>query len=91
MTRRPGKPSLLRAWYSTSNPSPAAVAAASRITEEEFRDVYRFARILDSIAQEARDNERARILKMGFWELCREFWKGKKIAKQNHRSSGAEG
>lgn len=73
------KPSLLREWYSTNNPSPAAVAAATRITEEEFKDVYRLALILDSIAEEARKNERERILGMNFWEMCREFWKGRKL------------
>ena len=73
------KPNLLREWYSTNFPSPAAVAAASRITEEEFKDIDRLSRILDSIAEEARKNERERILGMGFWTLCLEFWKGRRL------------
>lgn len=76
MTQRP---SLLREWYSTNVPSPAAVAAATRITKEEFEDIGRLAAILDSIAEEARKNERERILAMGFWTLCAEFWKGRKL------------
>lgn len=60
-------------------PSPAAVAAATRITQKQYEDVYTFASILDGIAQEARDNERKRIFKMGFFQLCREFWRGRKL------------
>lgn len=75
----PHKPSLLREWYSINMPSPAAVAAASRITEADFRDIDKLSRILDSIAEEARKNERERILSMGFWNLCAEFWKGRKL------------
>lgn len=72
------KASLLREWSSTK-PSPAAVASATRITEEEFKDVWRLACILDSIAEEARRNERERILNMGFWQVCRLFWKGRTL------------
>ena len=62
-------------------PSPAAMAAATRITLEQFQDVEQFASILDDIAEEARRNERARIFKMGFIEMWREIWRTKKIRK----------
>lgn len=61
------------------SPSPAAVAAATRLTEQQFYDVYACAQFIDDIAKEARANERKRILGMGFWALCKEFWKGRKL------------
>jgi hypothetical protein len=62
-----------------TEPTPAALAVATKITEEEFRDVYGFALLLDAIAEQARETERERVLSMGFWELFREFWKGRKL------------
>lgn len=64
-------------------PTPAAMAFATRVTQEQFEDVTLFASMIDGVAQEARVNERARIFKMGFLELMREFWKGRQI----HRAS----
>jgi hypothetical protein len=60
-------------------PSPAALAWATRLTEIQFRDVYLLASMVDEVAEEARVNERRRIFNMGFFELCREFWRGEKI------------
>ena len=62
-----------------AGPSPAAVAWATRLREETFRDIYALAVEADKIAEEARNNERRRIFNMGFLELAREFWKGKKL------------
>ena len=62
-----------------TEPTPAALAVATRITEEEFHDVYGFALLLDQVADQARETERERILGMGFWELTREFWRGRKV------------
>lgn len=68
----------------TENPlhcevSPAALAFASRVTQEQFEDVYFFASMIDKVAEGARTNERARIFRMSFTELFREFWKGRKL------------
>lgn len=64
--------------------SPAAMAWATRLTEDTFRDVYALAVEADKIAEEARTNERKRIFEMGFLELCREFWKGRKLYNPDH-------
>ena len=55
------------------------MAFATRITEEQFRDITEFALLIDGVAQEARENERARIFRMGFTELVGEFWKGRRL------------
>lgn len=60
-------------------PSPAAVAAATRMTEEIFRDITRLAWYLDAIAEEARMNERKRIFSMGPRELTMLFWNSRKL------------
>ena len=69
---------IIEGW-SVAGPSPAAVAWATRLKEETFRDIYALAVEADKIAEEARNNERRRIFNMGFLELAREFWKGKKL------------
>jgi hypothetical protein len=61
------------------------------LTFDDFKDVYFLATLVDDVAQEARDNERKRIFSMGFFELCREFWKGKQFyAKQDYRGGSTE-
>jgi hypothetical protein len=59
--------------------SPAALAFANRVTQEQFEDVYFFAHLVDQIAEEARTNERKRIFSMSFREIFAEFWKGRKL------------
>jgi hypothetical protein len=60
-------------------PSAAALAFVSRLTEADWKDVYSLACKIDDVAEEARTNERNRILTMGFGGIMREFWKGKKL------------
>lgn len=64
-------------------PSMAALAFATRITVEDFNDVYRMAVVIDDAFAEgfarARMEERQRIFKMSPLELIREFWKGKRL------------
>lgn len=60
-------------------PSPAALAAATRLTEEIFLDVNALACFLDGIAQEARENERKRIFAMSAREIFAAFWNNKKL------------
>jgi hypothetical protein len=79
MSQKPFRPLRSNEEAHHLSPSPAAVAFATRITEEQFRDVYVFAAMIDEIAEEARTNERKRIFKMGFMEMWREFWKGRKL------------
>jgi hypothetical protein len=71
-------------WYGKKKvddpePSPAGVAWATRLTEEQFRNVYTLAHLVDQVAEEARENERKRIFGMSFFDLCHEFWKGRKF------------
>jgi hypothetical protein len=61
------------------SPSPAAVAWATRISQEDFFDVYKLAMKIDQVAHEARTNERRRIFAMSFTELMSEFWSGRKL------------
>jgi hypothetical protein len=65
--------------------SPAALAFATRLTIEDFLDVYKFASIIDTAFEKALsqavEEERQRIFRMGFLELWREFWKGRKLRK----------
>jgi hypothetical protein len=63
--------------------SPAAMAAATRLTEEQFRDVYQLASFLDNIAEEARASERTKIFNMNAVDLIRLFWEGKKLYRKN--------
>lgn len=61
------------------SPSPAAMAFATRVTEEQFQDVTLFASMIDVVAEEARRNERARIFSMSLLDLLREFRLGKRL------------
>ena len=63
------------------HPSPAAVAWATRLSEEDFLNVYQLAAKIDEVAEEARMNERKRIFSMGFIELLTEVFRVKKIHK----------
>ena len=69
-------------WPDEPEVSPAALAFATRITEDVYKDVYGFARLLDAVLDETRANERHRIFNMGFFELCREFWRDRKITRR---------
>lgn len=64
-------------------PSPAALAFATRITSEQFQDVYVFAveidRAFSAALERTRMEERRRIFNMGAWELIQEFWRSKKL------------
>ena len=60
-------------------PSPAGLAAATRLTEDIFIDTYRCACFLDDIAEEARTNERKRIFNLGILELTKLFWESRKL------------
>lgn len=64
-------------------PSAPAMAFANRVKQEEFEDVYVFACLIDTAfsnaLEEAREEERARIFRMGFLETLREFWSGRKL------------
>jgi len=66
-----------------SVPSQAALAFANRLTEEQFRNIYTFANLIDAAFENALaiavEEERQRILGMGFGELMREFWRGRKL------------
>lgn len=64
------------------HPSPAALAAATRITEDMFKDVYRLALFLDDIAEEAREHERQRILSMSFADCFRLLWTRRQIRRK---------
>jgi hypothetical protein len=65
--------------------SPAALALSTRITIEDFRDVYKFASMIDTAFKEALkqavEDERQRIFRMSFIELWCEFWKGRQLRK----------
>jgi hypothetical protein len=60
-----------------------ALAFATRVTESDFRDVYRMARLVDeafhAAIERTRKEERERIFRMGFMDLMREFWRGRKV------------
>ena len=64
-------------------PSMAALAFVSGLTEKDFNDVYMHAAKVDRAfahaLEEARQEERDRIFRMGFVELLREYWRGRKI------------
>lgn len=75
-------PKELSALRQTMKPSPAALAAATRLTEEIYHDVYKLANFLDAIAEEARENERRRILSMTFMDIFREFWQRRKLQRK---------
>lgn len=68
-------------------PSIAALALATRITPEQYKDIYQFAMEIDLAFQralgEAVEEERQRIFRMPFTEVMREFWRGRKLRK-NH-------
>ena len=62
-------------------PSPAALRFATRLTEQQFRDVYGFANLIDmafeAAIEEAKEEERQRLFSLGFWAICREYWRGR--------------
>lgn len=64
-------------------PSPAALALATKIDPATYADIYVFACMIDAAFENAleaaREEERERIFRMGFLELLREFWKGRKL------------
>jgi hypothetical protein len=65
-------------------PSPPAVAWVTRLDDQTLHDVYLLAEKVDDLVAEIRLKERQRIYRMGFLELVKEFWKGKKLYdKQN--------
>jgi hypothetical protein len=70
-------------------PSAAALAFATRITRQEFDDVYIFAARIDEAFEEAlkraREEERQRIFRLGFVALWREFWAGRKLRRASLR------
>lgn len=66
----------------TDKPTPATMAAATRITDEIYHDVTALAFFLDGIADEARTNERRRIFNMSFSEIMNEAWKARAIRKK---------
>lgn len=61
------------------HPSPPALALSTSLTPMQLHDVYTLAEIFDAVAEEARQSERNRIFRMGFIQLCREFWRGKRL------------
>ena len=61
-------------------PSKAALALSTSLTLDQLQDVYFMAIVFDTVAEEARQNERNKIFRMGFLELVKEFWKGKKLS-----------
>lgn len=72
----------MKGHYETGKPTPAAMAAATRITDEIYHDVTALAYFLDGIADEARINERRRIFNMSFTEIMSEAWKARAIRKK---------
>ena len=80
MTDKNFKQRLIQAAVlETKEPTPAALALATSLTQREFEDVYYLANLIDGVAAEARINERRRIFRMGFFELIKEMWKAQKL------------
>lgn len=73
------QPPLQATPRSQLRPSPPAVAWVTRLDDQTLHDVYLLAEKVDDLVAEIREKERKRIYGMGFLELFREFWKGRKL------------
>jgi len=60
-------------------PSPPALAWVTRLDSKTLLDAYALAEKVDDLVAEVRLKERQRIYRMGFVELVKEFWKGRKL------------
>jgi hypothetical protein len=66
-------------------PSPAAVAAATRLTEKQFQNINLLAEFIDEITEEARMNERKRIFNMSARDVIKLFWEGRKLYRKEEK------